>query len=66
MSALLQPLPQLTMTAPDTPPPSSQPYTPPMLVELGTIGSVTAGPDNGTVDQLIGSGGGFLVATGTS
>ncbi|GAB5536273.1 MAG: hypothetical protein Rubg2KO_25220 [Rubricoccaceae bacterium] len=60
------------MTLPDpTHLPASEPcpvapYTPPALVELGTIGAVTAGPDDGTVDQLIGSGGGFLVATGTS
>ena len=56
---------QLAMTIPSSPAPRI-PYTTPVLVELGTIGAVTAGPDNGTVDQLIGSGGGFLVATGTS
>jgi len=59
------------MTTPDTQSlapilPTLRLYTPPALVEMGTIGAVTAGPDTGTVDQLIGSGGGFLVATGTS
>ena len=45
---------------------SSQPYTPPELHEMGTIGAVTAGPNDGVLDQLGGASGGFLVAQGTS
>ncbi|GAB5535507.1 MAG: hypothetical protein Rubg2KO_17560 [Rubricoccaceae bacterium] len=44
----------------------AKPYTPPALHDLGTIGAVTAGPNNGSLDQLGGASGGFLVAQGTS
>ena len=51
----------------DTPPTApARPYTAPTLVALGTVGAVTAGPNTGTLDQLGGSSGGFLVADGTS
>lgn len=43
-----------------------KPYTPPTLNELGAIGAVTAGPNDGALDQLGGASGGFLVAHGTS
>lgn len=46
--------------------PDAKPYTPPTLNELGTIGAVTAGDRTGTLDQLGGATGGFLVAQGTS
>ena len=50
-----------------TPPaPTPKPYASPTLDELGTIGAITAGPNNGSLDQLGGSSGGWLVATGTS
>ena len=54
------------MTDNTTPAPTPKPYTAPTLDELGTIGAVTAGPNNGTLDQLGGASGGWLVATGTS
>lgn len=41
-------------------------YAPPTLNELGTVGAVTAGPNDGALDQLGGASGGFLVANGTS
>jgi len=47
-------------------PQEPRPYAAPALDDLGTIGAVTAGPNNGTLDQLGGASGGFLVATGTS
>ena len=53
----------------DTPPQAAtelRPYEAPALDALGTIGAVTAGPNNGSLDQLGGASGGFLVATGTS
>ena len=43
-----------------------KPYVAPSLDELGTIGAITAGPNNGTLDQLGGASGGYLVAQGTS
>ena len=46
--------------------PAGKPYAAPSLDELGTIGATTAGPNDGTLDQLGGASGGFLVATGTS
>ena len=46
--------------------PAAKPYAAPVLHELGTIGAVTAGPNNGALDQLGGASGGFLVAQGTS
>ncbi|MEO0558931.1 MAG: hypothetical protein AAF170_12185 [Bacteroidota bacterium] len=52
-----------TLRQPDGAP---KPYTPPALEDLGTIGAVTAGPNNGSLDQLGGASGGFLVAQGTS
>ena len=59
------------MTDSNTPRPpdgdlSAKPYAAPTLHELGTIGAVTAGPNNGALDQLGGASGGFLVAQGTS
>ncbi|MEO0557353.1 MAG: hypothetical protein AAF170_04125 [Bacteroidota bacterium] len=55
------------MTDSNTPrQPEIKPYQAPELHELGTIGAVTAGPNNGSLDQLGGSSGGFLVAQGTS
>ncbi len=46
--------------------PVAKPYTAPLLTEMGTIGAVTAGPNDGTLDQLGGASGGFLIAQGTS
>lgn len=43
-----------------------KPYVAPELHELGTIGAVTAGPNDGTLDQLGGASGGWLVSQGTS
>ncbi len=55
------------MTDSNTPrQPEAKPYTAPILHELGTIGAVTAGPNNGSLDQLGGASGGFLIAQGTS
>ena len=48
------------------PPDAPKPYAAPQLHELGTIGAVTAGPNDGALDQLGGASGGFLVAQGTS
>ena len=45
---------------------AAKPYVAPELHELGTIGAVTAGPNNGTLDQLGGASGGWLVSQGTS
>lgn len=56
----------MTDSTPLLPEPAPKPYAPPALHELGTIGAVTAGPENGTLDQLGGASGGFLVAQGTS
>lgn len=39
--------------------PKLRPYHPPSLRSMGTIEVVTAGPDNGDMDQLIGGSGGF-------
>ena len=47
-------------------PTPAKPYCPPTLDDLGTVGAVTAGPDSGTLDQLGGASGGFLIADGTS
>ena len=44
----------------------AKPYAAPHLSDLGTVGAVTAGPDTGTLDQLGGATGGFIVAQGTS
>ena len=55
-----------TPTRPLDGPPSGKPYAAPSLDELGTIGAITAGPNTGTLDQLGGASGGFLVADGTS
>ncbi|GAB5537298.1 MAG: hypothetical protein Rubg2KO_35470 [Rubricoccaceae bacterium] len=55
------------MTDSNTPrQPEAKPYVAPALHELGTIGAVTAGPNNGSLDQLGGASGGFMVAQGTS
>ena len=55
------------MTDSNTPhQPEAKPYAAPELHELGTIGAVTAGPNDGSLDQLGGASGGFLVAQGTS
>ena len=43
-----------------------RPYAAPELHELGTIGAVTAGPNDGTLDQLGGASGGWLITDGTS
>lgn len=36
-----------------------KPYDAPALTALGTVTTVTAGPDGGNLDQLFGGGGGF-------
>ena len=55
------------MTDPSTPLTAPlKPYAAPELADLGSIGAITAGPNAGTLDQLGGASGGFLVATGTS
>ena len=50
-----------------TPPAAAvpKPYVAPALAALGTVGVVTAGSDDGTLDQLVGAAGGFQV-DGTS
>ena len=45
---------------------AAKPYAAPVLHELGTIGAVTAGPNDGALDQLGGASGGWLIANGTS
>lgn len=53
--------------APDTLSPSTdtdatvalKPYATPVYTEFGSISSLTAGPNQGTLDQLIGGDGGF-------
>ena len=37
-----------------------KPYQAPALTELGSIDVVTAGPDNGDLDMIVGSSGGFM------
>lgn len=48
-----------TLTA-DAPRADAKPYDAPGLTPLGEIASLTAGPDEGTLDQLAGGNGGFL------
>ena len=38
---------------------SSKPYVAPVLTELGSVETITSGPDNGDMDQLVGAAGGF-------
>ena len=40
-------------------PQDRKPYAAPTLDALGAVGRVTAGPEGGDLDQLIGSSGGF-------
>ncbi len=35
------------------------PYDAPTLTELGSVEAVTAGPDSGNIDALVGGSGGF-------
>ena len=50
---------------PDTPSPEGAPsptpkaYARPALTELGTVEVLTAGPQGGSIDQIVGSSGGF-------
>jgi hypothetical protein len=37
-----------------------RPYAPPTLRPLGSVEAVTAGDRSGSLDQLVGSSGGFL------
>ena len=48
------------------PAPGVRAYTPPHLRPLGSVEAVTAGDQSGTLDQLVGSTGGFLDDDGTS
>lgn len=40
-----------------------QPYQTPKMTELGTVEVLTAGPDSGNLDSLIGGTGGFQDST---
>ena len=54
MNGLLAPAPP----APSAP--TTRVYASPQMVPLGAVDAVTAGPDGGTLDQLVGSSGGFM------
>ena len=56
----------MTDTPSTTHPAPPRPSAAPTLEVLGEIGAVTAGPNTGTLDQLGGASGGFLIANGTS
>lgn len=58
--------PELMTDPTPTSVPIPKPYVAPTLTDLGTIGAITTGPNDGTLDQLGGASGGFLVAHGTS
>ena len=54
MNDLIAPAP------PAQPTPAMRPYARPQMSPLGAVEAVTAGPDGGTLDQIVGSSGGFL------
>ena len=39
-----------------------RPYTAPVLRAYGSVSELTAGPESGNLDQLVGSSGGFLAS----
>lgn len=49
--------------APSTP---AAPYSPPSLTPLGTVDALTAGPNEGAIDQIFGGSGGFQERDATS
>jgi hypothetical protein len=50
----------MTDQTPSAPACGGRPYTAPTLRELGSVEAVTAGDRSGSLDQLVGSSGGFL------
>lgn len=70
-------MPLIPMTStPQTPPrsdaprhpssPDRLPYEAPSLTSLGSVGTVTAGPKGGNLDQIFGGTGGFQEVDTTS
>ncbi len=55
----LTPLPPTVAPPADVPLETSKPYVAPSLTALGFVEMVTAGPDNGAIDQMVGGSGGF-------
>ena len=43
-------------------PRAPRPYTAPALRAYGSVSELTAGPESGNLDQLVGSSGGFLAS----
>lgn len=52
-----------TQTSENAPAHEPRAYAAPALTTLGTIDALTAGPNSGSLDQLVGAGGGFQDAT---